>query len=153
MESTVTGGSGPSFASGNTRMGTTGKRAEDPNAVKKIPPGAKGGKPGATSGNKVASRIPGAGVTYTKPKIKGGKLKPPYPEILRRRQIEDNVVVMVTVNKEGSVTAVKLVKPSKYPQFNTAAQSTARRQRFIPATKNGNPISYNITYTVRFRIN
>ena len=155
MESTVTGGKGPSFATGNTRMGTTDDKAEDPNKVDKIPPGAKGGKPGAKSGNpnKVATRIPTKGVSYTKPKYKGGRLRPPYPEILRRRNVEDNVVVLVTIDKEGVVTAVNLVKPSKYPELNAAAERTAKRQRFVPATKNGEPIGYRLKYTYRFRLN
>ena len=155
LESTVEGGDGPSFNAGNTRMGETDLKANDPKDVEKIPPGDTGGTPGAKSGeqptgNTVARRLPGS--SYTKAGLSGGQVIPVYPNGLKRRNIEGDVKLMVTIGLSGEVTDVKVLKGSGHAEMDTAAISAARQQRWTPARKDGEPVVTTQSYTVRFRI-
>jgi protein TonB len=148
LESTVEGGGGPAFAVGNTREGKTAERAVDPKEVPKV-----GVVPEeAPAPNQVASRIPVAGVAYTLPKRMGGELKPDYPPNLKAQGIEADVTVMVSIDQTGKVTNVRVLKPAPYDEFNEAARVAARKQAYEPATKNGQPIPNNLTFTYRFRL-
>lgn len=153
LESTTEGGEGPGFAVGNTRLGETDKKAvapkEVPPAVVAAPPVAAPSGPAAV--NQVASRIPSAGVKYGLPKRRSKK-EPPYPKTLEIQGIEADVAVLVNIDAEGKVTTVKIIKPAEYPEFNEAARSTALAEEFDPATRDGVPIPYTISFTYRFRL-
>jgi protein TonB len=156
FESTVTGGSGASFAVGNTRMGITASRAEDPRDVEKLRPAGREALvdpgPRASSGaNRVATRLPAAGATYTKPK-RISKTELEYPGVLKAQGIEGNVVVLIRITTEGGVSKVKVIKSSGYREFDEAARRAAERERFEPATRDGEAVAYNLKYTYRFRI-
>jgi len=151
FESTVTGRDGPAFAVGNTRMGTTGKVAKAANDVMPIagrayPPGSE-----RPTGNKVSAVIPTAGVTLTKPKRLVSE-EPKYPKLLKAQGIEGNVAVVIQISETGTVTDVKVVTGSGYPEFDKAAKAAALKARFSPAKRNGAPISYTLKYTYRFRV-
>ena len=153
LESTTTGGSGPSFAVGTTRMGQTASTASDPRLASRHP-AAKGSattpQPPQPS-NTVAAHVPTAGVTFEKPK-RVGKITPAYPDLLRAQGVEADVVVAVTIDASGDVTKVSIVTGSHHPEFDKAAQAAARKERFEPATRNGRPITRTIQYTYRFRL-
>jgi periplasmic protein TonB len=153
LESTTEGGDGPGFAVGNTRMGETDKKAVAAKDVK--PASTEAPRLAAPSGpaavNQVASRIPSAGVQYGLPKRRNKK-EPPYPVTLESQGIEADVTVMVSINDQGRVTAVKLIKEAPYPEFNEAARTTALAEEFDPATRDGVPIPYSISFTYRFRL-
>jgi TonB family protein len=142
FSSTVSGGKGPSFAVGNTRMGATQRVAEDASQVEVLEPGT----------NRVASRIPIAGQIRTKPK-RLKEIKPTYPKLLREQGIEADVTVSISVSKQGKVTKVRVIKGAPYEEFNQAAIDAANKQFFQPATRNGLPIDYILKYTYRFRLN
>jgi TonB family protein len=131
-------------------MGETAKTAAPAKDVPKqiIDKGPTTVKPRA---NAVATRIPVAGVTFTKPKAKMRK-EPVYPAMLRAQAIEADVEVLVFINAEGKVTSVKILKEAPYPEFNEAAKQAALEQEFEPATRNGEPIPYTLPYTIRFRL-
>ena len=155
LDSTSEAGDGPAFAVGNTRMGQTAERADDPEQVKKEPAPvsastAPTAKPAAT-GNRAASRIPTAKVKYTLPK-QIRKQEPLYPATLKAQGIEGDVTVLVTIDESGKVTSVQIIKPSPYPEFNESARATAMAQRYEPATRDGVPVSNPLTYTYRFRL-
>jgi protein TonB len=153
LESTNGMGDGPSFAVGNTRMGETDKKAVAPEAVPppsvEAPPVAAPSGPAA--GNRVASRIPVAGVKYSLPKRRSPK-KPPYPSTLKTQGIEADVTVLVTISAGGKVTSVKLIKEAPYPEFNQAARQAALDEEFEPAARDGVPIPYTLSFTYRFRL-
>jgi protein TonB len=153
LESTAEGGSGPAFAVGNTRQGETAKVAEAPRpAVAGVPTAAPTPEPAAKpTGNKVASRLPVAGVSYAPPKRKQPK-EPDYPPELRAQGLEENVPVMVSLDAAGKVTSVKILKASQYPAFNEAAEKAAREEEYEPATRDGVAIPYTLSYTYRFRL-
>lgn len=152
FESTVSGGQGPSFAVGNTRMGQTEERASDPSRVEKLRGEAiRVGERERVGPNRVATAIPSAKEEFKKPRrISDVDLK--YPRALKEQGIEGNVVVLIRVAADGSVTRVKVIKSSGYPEFDDAATRAATSERFTPATRDGEPVDYSIQYTYRFRI-
>jgi protein TonB len=150
LESTSEGGSGPAFAVGQTRLGETAERAEDPKALptagSEAPP-----TPDPAKVNRVASRIPTEGVKYSPPRRKGDA-KPVYPDTLRAQGIEGDVPVMVTIDATGKVTSVKILKETPYPEMNESARQHVLASEFEPATRDGVPIPYTLSYTIRFRL-
>lgn len=152
MESTVNGGKGPAFAVGNTRMGKTDERALDPGEVGKLAPaGARSQGAGSDGPNRVASSLPVDGQKFNKPKrLSAAKLN--YPAHLKAQGIDGDVVVLVRITTVGSVSQVKVVKSSGYPEFDEAARQAAVKERYSPATRGGEPVEYSLKYTYRFRV-
>jgi TonB family protein len=147
LESTSQTGDGPAFAVGNTREGRTAAQAADPAAVpKEAPPLA-----GSGVGNAVATRLPSAGVRYVPPRR---KVEPTlkFPETLKAQGIEADVKVSIAIDATGKVTAVRMLTPSQYPEFNEEARITALAEQFEPATRDGTPIPYSLPFTYRFRL-
>jgi periplasmic protein TonB len=152
MESTTEGGSGPTFAVGNTRQGQTAERAVSPKEVSMAPSAAvKVGPPGPSVSNRVASHIPVAGVKYELPKRRHPS-DPPYPATLKTQGIEGDVTVLVNIDASGKVTSVKIIKDSSYPEFNEAARATALAEEFEPATRDGVAMPYTLSFIYRFRL-
>jgi len=152
LESTSDEGGGPAFAVGNTRLGETEKKAIEPKDVTP-PPSGTSTLPAAGTGrsNQVARHIPVDGITYTKAKRKVER-KPPYPATLKSQGIEGDVPIMVTVDANGKVIKVKILKESPYPEFNEAARAHALSDEFEPATRDGVPMETTLSYTIRFRL-
>lgn len=154
LEATTEGGSGPTFAVGNTRAGETATRAVAPKDVSPAPPEhppAPVVAPGPGKSNQVASHIPIAGVKYQMPKRRHPR-EPPYPATLRSQGVEDDVTVLVSIDVTGKVTSVKIIKPSQYPDMNEAARVTALAEEWEPATRDGEPMPQSISFTYRFRL-
>ncbi|MBX2813469.1 MAG: energy transducer TonB [Myxococcales bacterium] len=146
LESTTRGGNGPSFAVGNTRMGRTATVTEtSPESVTKLVPKRR---------NRAATRLPiglqGSGLS--KPKYAGRRLQPDYPEIYRAQNLEAKVTVGVTIDTNGKVTKARLIASSPHTLFNDAALRTARRQRWVPAKRDGRPILFSISYSYFFTL-
>jgi TonB family protein len=136
LGSTVEGGSGPTFATGNSLDGATARRAAAPVAVGPAPP------------NRAATTL-GPGLSRPR-RLRA--VRPPYPAMYRERGIEDDVVVRVHLDDQGRVERVELVGPSIHQEFNRAARQTALRERFAPARRNGRPIPFALTFAYRFRL-
>lgn len=152
LESTTEGGSGPAFAVGNTRRGETAERAVAPKDLRAAPAeAAPVAAVHSIAGNQIASRIPVAGVKYTMPKRRHPK-EPPFPETLKSQGIEGDVTVLVSLDTTGKVTSVKLIKESTYPEFNEAARAAALAEEFEPATRDGDPMPFTLSFTYRFRL-
>ena len=141
LESTTTGGGGPAFAVGNTRMGSTDAVAKDPSAVNAL----------VAQENRASNRVPTAKVAF-KPPQKTQEVKPEYPAALRTQGVEADVVLAVVVSVDGTVVKVEVVKAPPEAEFAAAAVSAAKAERYAPATKDGVPIEQLITFTVRFRL-
>jgi protein TonB len=137
-DSTTGVSDGPAFAVGNTRMGTTDTVAHDPSSVGKLsrtPPGARSEK----------------GARLVRPK-REGRTEPVYPPDLKAQGLEGDVEVSVDLTPEGRVTEARVTHGSKHAAFDEAALAAARSERFSPATSDGEPIAFTLTYTIRFRI-
>ena len=97
----------------------------------------------------------GGGATTAASHI-GGHLhnpKPPYPQ----RSIENGetgvVRLRVTVEANGKLSAVSLVKSSGYPALDRSALKTVREQyRFIPATRAGVAVRSDYTFSIKFEL-
>ncbi len=149
FESTVTGGNGPATAVGNTRMGATGRRAEDPSKVQAVGGGPYRG-PG-TAPNRIATAIPTEGISLVKPK-RISSVTPEYPSVLKAQGIEGDVAVLIRISAEGAVRDARVIKGSGQPAFDKAALDAAKKERFSPAVRGGEPIEYTLKYTYRFRV-
>ena len=155
LESTVSGGDGPSFNTGNTRMGETDKKANDPKKVdrRKSPP-EKPPEPEPEPpppANTKAQNIP-TQAKVVKPK-RATKVEPEYPSPLRAKGIEGTVVVRVEIDARGKVTEDDIVAKSEHPEFDAAARAAAMQETFEPATKDGKAISFSLSFSYRFRLN
>ena len=149
LESTVQGGKGPSFAVGNTRMGTTERTADKPEEVEKLAP-SKTTKPPPPA-NRRATRIPtGAGKVVRPKPLK--RVEGKYPEVYRAQNIEDTVKVRVWLDAKGKITRAKVVGPSKHAEFNKAALAAAKQWKFEPATRDGVPFATDQILTFTFRL-
>ena len=146
LGSTAKGGEGPSFAVGNTRMGQTGRTADDPDAE------TLKGRPRAASSNRRATRAPIGlgGPKLDKPKFAGPKLEPKYPEAFRAQAPKVRIKVRVVIGKRGRVREAEVVAGSPNAAFEEAALATARRQRWVPARRGGEPVEYTLTYSYLF---
>ncbi len=74
---------------------------------------------------------------------------PVYPKMLRDKGIEGRVELLIGVNKEGNVEAVKVTK-SLHPYLDNAAVQALKQWRFVPIVKNGKPVSAIITTHINF---
>lgn len=152
LESTVQG-SGPSFATGTSRLGRTDAQAVEPSQAQRAPAAASAPaaapQPGATQ--RVASHIPTRDTQFEKPK----RLKPNRPEFpaaLKAQGLEGDVTVRVDIAASGAVTSVTIVQSSGYPAFDEAAKRAAASERFAPAVRDGNAVPFSLSYSYRFRI-
>lgn len=154
LESTVEGGSGPSFATGTSRMGRTEDRAVDPNVASgrpKAPASGTSTKQSGTREQRVATRIPTQTGVFVKPR-RTAPTKPPFPATLRAQGIEGDVLVRVKIAESGAITDVAILTSSGHAAFDEEARKAALSESFSPATKDGKPIAYTLTYSYRFRI-
>lgn len=145
MESTVEGGQGPAFAVGTSRMGETGPSGVDPKEASKAPAQE-------VPANRVSTRFADASAPVVPPR-RLAPVAPEYPPLLRQQGIEADVVVVVSIGADGQVLKVEIVNPAPEAAFNEAAISSAKRERFAPATRAGEPVPYTQRYTIRFRLN
>lgn len=118
-------------------------------------PGGRGTRPGGggRSSNQTALRI-GQGdgrYTWTKPR-RLSPARPAYPPDLRAQRVEGNVTVRVRLDASGRVLEASVVASDPPTVFDAAALASARAERFQPATRNGRPAPYTLTFTYRFRI-
>ncbi len=75
---------------------------------------------------------------------------PEFP--LRMRGVAiDEVIVSLTVEADGSVTKIKILKHS-HPEFDRAVLEAVKTWRFTPATEGGKAVAMILEYGVRFDI-
>jgi TonB family protein len=96
------------------------------------------------------------------PAAGGGALHPPrlvafdtpeYPDLARRLRVQGDVVLELTVETDGSVSAVELVQGvTQKVGINEAALAAARGARFQPATRDGQPVQSVYTLSIPFRL-
>ena len=73
-----------------------------------------------------------------------------YPNQARRAQVEGTVVVTFTVQRDGTVSNIRIVSgPVELAQF---VAKTVATWRFQPATQGGVPVAFNKTVRIQFRL-
>jgi len=108
---------------------------------------SKGPKTGFKTTYRRNERAPIAMIT-TKPKVKKRVLAS-FPERARDLGIEGRVQLELTIDANGRVVKVKLLK-GLHPLLDASAQKAARKMRFVPATVNGTAVKVKIKYTFTF---
>lgn len=75
-----------------------------------------------------------------------------YPAAAENKNIQGRVIVQYIVQKDGSITDVKVVK-SVHPLLDAEAiRVTATMPKWIPGENNGNPVSVRYTMPITFRL-
>lgn len=77
---------------------------------------------------------------------------PPYPRISRQLGEEGTSLLRVQVGPDGRPLHVELQTSSGYRRLDDAARSTVEQWRFVPATRNGKPITAWVLVPIRFKI-
>ncbi|ATB43509.1 Ferric siderophore transport system, periplasmic-binding protein TonB [Cystobacter fuscus] len=130
--SSTTAAGGFAAPVGNTVYGKTGNTATDPKDVK------------AYSAPKY---VPVYQVD-TQPTV-ASEVKIPYPDEARRAGVEGSVTMSITIDAEGRVVKVVVIKGLGYG-LDEAARGALLRFRFKPAIKNGEPVSTEMKYSYTF---
>lgn len=88
--------------------------------------------------------------------IEGPKLlsapSPRYPESARREQKEGTAVIGLTIAEDGSVTQTWVESSSGDSRLDSAAAEAVYAWRFVPARRNGVPISARSRVPVIFEL-
>lgn len=77
-------------------------------------------------------------------------VQPEYPRMARLRRIQGIVILEVTVDRQGNVSNVSVLRSAE--GLGEAAVEAVRRWRYEPTVVNGRPVSVVLTETVRFQL-
>lgn len=77
------------------------------------------------------------------------RVLPDYPASVRELGIEGRVVLELTVDEQGRVTKIRVLR-KLHPKLDEAARQAARKMRFTPALVNNTPVTVTIPYTFTF---
>lgn len=75
-----------------------------------------------------------------------------YPREAKKLGIEGQVVLLITVEADGTVSTAKVVSGPGHG-LNEAARDAVLRARFKPATKGGKPVATELRYLYDFALN
>ncbi len=78
-------------------------------------------------------------------------VEPAYPEAARKAKLSGSVVVAMAVNGKGDVDDVKVVRSSNR-QFEQNAMDAAKQWKFLPATKDGQPVAVQMNSEMTFKL-
>jgi protein TonB len=86
------------------------------------------------------------------PELVSGPRSPRYPEQARDDGIQGVVTVEFTIDREGTVVAVKLASSSGHSDLDEAAVSTVKARKYKPAVQAGIPRNYRKRETFHFTL-
>lgn len=75
-----------------------------------------------------------------------------YPRIALLNRQQGVVTLRLLVLSNGQVGDVNVVKSSGYPQLDAAALIGTGYWRYLPAVRNGEPVSSEIDVSIRFKL-
>ena len=78
--------------------------------------------------------------------------QPSIPDDLRAAALDTTVVVEIVVDENGSATAVKLTKPTGNDELDRIALDTARKWKFKPALRDGQPVESRVRLHIEFQV-
>lgn len=101
----------------------------------------------------------GEEIVITQPEFKGGIEKMykyisdnfEYPEDAQKRSVNGQMEVEFTVEKSGDITYVGILKGLDYSIDDEVLRLLKAMPRWIPATKNGEPVRYKVTMPLTIR--
>ena len=85
------------------------------------------------------------------PPVKVSAPPPQYTEIARKARLQGVVIVQAIIDKEGTVTNVKVLKGLGMG-LDQAAVDAIKKWKFDPATLHGKPVAVYYNLTVNFRL-
>jgi len=78
--------------------------------------------------------------------------KPSIPDALRSDAIDKTVVIEFTVGEDGAPMAVKAVQSTGNDELDRRALDAARKWRFKPATRDGQPVVGRVRLSIEFQV-
>lgn len=130
--SSTTAAGGFAVQVGNTTYGKASSTVVDPSQVKAYR----------------AAKYAPMGTADREPEVVS-EVKIPYPPEAKKAEVEGDVVFTVTIDEEGFVENVSLVKGPGYG-LDEAARDALKRYRFSPATRGGERVGYRFEFRYRF---
>jgi TonB family protein len=79
------------------------------------------------------------------------KVEPVYPDEARKAGVEGVVILEGTIDTEGNVSKVKVLK-GEHESLNKAAIEALEQWKYNPATLKGKPMPVNFTVTMKFKL-
>jgi TonB family protein len=79
------------------------------------------------------------------------RVEPEYTEDAREKRIEGTVVLTFTVDAQGLPQNIQVTRPL-YPSLGQSAIEAARKMRFEPAMKDGQPVSKTLSIEMHFQM-
>ena len=172
------GDGGPAVEEGNGKVGVV---PEDPNAKKAetakadnttpvekepvksvVPEGKQPEKPVVTAPVKpveipktpvvTAPVVPKAPVFTAAQPLDASQPKPSIPDDLRSDAIDKTVVIEFTVGEDGAPMAVRAVQSTGNDELDRRALDAARKWRFKPATRDGQPVVGRVRLSIEFQV-
>jgi TonB family protein len=134
-------GDGPGFGPG--RDGNIGGGSKEPGG--RDPGGSRGNKP-----DESADRVYKSPEVSTRPRVIA-KPEPQYTEQARRDQVTGTVVLRVVFSSSGQVTNIQAVQKLG-AGLTEKAIAAARQIRFMPAMRNGQPVSMYMQLEYNFNL-
>ena len=77
--------------------------------------------------------------------------EPDFSEHARKNEIQGTVVLSAIIDSDGSVKAVKVVRPLE-PSLDAEAVDAVKKWKFAPARKDGQPVACAMNIEVEFRL-
>ena len=114
-------------------------------------PGSGGGAGGGDGGGIGSGRGPGITGNVQQPSILSNP-KPKYTEEARKARVEGIVFLVATINRDGTVSNIQLVRGLGHGLDESAIHTVMTGWRFRPATRDGVPIDHPANIEVTFNL-
>ncbi|MCW3053938.1 MAG: TonB family protein [Chthonomonadales bacterium] len=96
--------------------------------------------------------VPKAPVFTAAQPLDSSQPKPSIPDDLRSDAIDKTVVIEFTVGEDGAPMAVKAVQSTGNDELDRRALDAARKWRFKPATRDGQPVVGRVRLSIEFQV-
>jgi protein TonB len=150
----------PIVSNSIAQLATTAVAA--PGVAAGVPGGDKNGQAGGEIGGKLHGvtggiQFPDDGRVHIErgkplPLLALSQEYPAYPPEMKKKRIEDSVIVRYVIGTDGRMKDVQVIDPAKQPVFNEATVAAIRRWRFRPMMKDGKPTEVVHELLVNFEI-
>lgn len=79
-------------------------------------------------------------------------VRPKYPEYAKKMRIEGSVTVSFILDEKGNIRDVKIIKANPQNIFENSAITAVKNWKFLPATKNGEPVKVGMIVPINFKL-
>jgi protein TonB len=133
-----------------------------PGVASGVPGGSKDGQAGGEIGGKLHGvtggiQFPDDGRVHIErgqplPLLALTQEYPAYPPEMKKKRVEDSVIVRYIIGTNGRIKDVQVIDPAKEAVFNEVTVNAIRRWRFRPMMKDGKPTEVVHELLVNFEI-